>query len=222
MAMAMGSQGSSFPCLAGGNASIALEELSPKLKCTESQDGDWGGGGGGGCDSTHRSPTLQEPPRARLALGGDEPCGRESCKFSCLCPTTGHPWHPLPCPVPPYPLPGQPRGDGHPHLSRMGTACRNASLASLSCQAEDEFLLSQWPFGRQFIYLGCCSLIVHGNVYPKYLIAGLHKLRLPGEEAQAAGRAGTNISSSGTTKVKDNFSLLPKNRILSASKSDIF
>lgn len=76
-------------------------------------------------------------------------------------------------------------GTGHPHPGQMDTARRNASLASLSCQAEDKFLLSQWPFGRQFIYLGCCSLIVHGNVYPKYLIAGLHKLRLPGEEAQS-------------------------------------
>lgn len=42
------------------------------------------------------------------------------------------------------------------------------------------------PFAGEFIYFGCCRLIVHGNVYPKYLTAALHKLRLPG----AAVRAG--------------------------------
>ena len=112
-------------------------------------------------------------------------------------------------------------GGGHPPSRADGHSQQKCQLG-ISRQAEDKFLLSQWPFGRQFIYLGCCSLIVHGNVYPKYLIAGLHKLRLPGEEVQAAVRAGINISSPGTTKVKDNFSLLPKNHILSASKSDIF
>lgn len=61
MAMAMGSQGSSFPCLAGGNASIALEELSPKLKCTESQDGDWGGGGKAVIAPT-APPLCKNPP----------------------------------------------------------------------------------------------------------------------------------------------------------------
>lgn len=111
---------------------------------------------------------------------------------------------------------------GTPPSQWMGTVCRNASLASLSCHAEDKLLLSQWPFGRQLIYLGCCSLIVRGNVYPKYLIAALHKLRIPGEEAQAAAGAGTNVSAPGTAEVKDTFSLLPKNHILSASKSDIF
>lgn len=195
----------SFPFLAGGNAAAALEELSPKPKCTESQDGDRGG-----CDSARCSPALQDPPMARLALGGDEPCGRASCKLSCLCPTVGHPRHMLPSPCThPWASLG---GRGHPRPGWMDTACRNASLASLSCQAEDKFLLSQWPFGRQFIYLGCCSLIVHGNVYPKYLIAGLHKLRLPGEEAQAAVGTGTNVSSPGTAKVKDTFLLLPKKK----------
>lgn len=112
------------------------------------------------------------------------------------------------------------RGDPHPRW--RGAACRNASLASPSCQAKDKSLLSQWPLGRQFIYLGCCSLIVHGNVYPKYLIAGLHKRRLPGAAAQAAVGAGTHGFSLGTAKVKDTFSRLPKNHILSASKADNF
>lgn len=177
--------------------------------------------GTGGAVTAPAAPRLcrTPPPRARLALGGDEPCGREGCELSRLCPTVGHPQHMVPCPVPPAP---PLRGDGHPPPRWMGTACRNASLASPSCQAEDKFLLSQWPFGRQLIYLGCCSLIVHGNVYPKYLIPGLHKPRLPGEEAQAAARAGTNGSSPPTAKVIDTFSLLPKNHILSPSKSDIF
>lgn len=178
--------------------------------------------GTGGAVTAPTAPQLcRTPHRARLAPGGDEPCGRESRELSCLCPTVGHPRYTLPCPVPPHL--GQPRGgDRDPHPWWMGTVCRNASLAPPSCQAEDKFPLPQWPFGRQFIYLGCCILIVHGNVYPKYLIAGLHKLRFPGEEAQAAVRAGTNVSSPGTVKVKDTFCLLPKNHILSASKSDIF
>lgn len=60
----MGGRGSSFPFLAGGNASTALEEPSPKLKCTGSQDGDWGG-----CDSAHHSPALQEPSQGKAGTG---------------------------------------------------------------------------------------------------------------------------------------------------------
>lgn len=70
-----------------------LEEMlrQPWKSCLQSSSAQTArmGTGGGGCDSTHRSPALQEPPRSRLALGGNEPCGRESCKFSCLCPTMG-------------------------------------------------------------------------------------------------------------------------------------
>lgn len=116
------------------------------------------------------APSTPQLCRTQWALSS-----RRCCKL--LCPQFCHPEHVSPR------LPPQEPQWGPPSPGWEGTSSRNASLASVSFQAKEKFLVSQWPFGRQFIYLGCCSLIIHGNVYPKYLIAGLHKRRFPGEGA---------------------------------------
>lgn len=162
----MSGQGSSFSSPAGGNASTKSQSWSMQKQ-------------GPGAASVPTAPRLCRTPRGS-APPADVYQGVLQAPVS-PARVTQH-TH-TPCAPP-----GASLETLHPRS--VGTVCRNASLASLSCQAEDKFLLSQWLFGRQFIYLGCRSLIVHGNVYPKYLIAGLHKRRLPGEEAQAAAGAG--------------------------------